>query len=193
MKRLALILIVGFILNTALSAQNAIKYPLNKGSVKYNLSMMGTQSDMTLYFVDNGNTQCTDVVMEMFGMKINSRTIIKGKKTYTLDMTQKTYTETELSDEDLAKVSSFFSEENMKQTEGVTKLNDEVLLDKNCQVYSVNKDGAESKVWAWKGLMLKTEMNSQGMVMSVVATSISESAPDNSLFEIPSDFTKKEQ
>jgi hypothetical protein len=63
-------------------------------------------------------------------------------------------------------------------------------MDKTCQIYKMTKDGAEIKFWSWKGLMLKMESNVQGMSMNMKATAISESAPDQSLFEIPSDFTK---
>jgi hypothetical protein len=190
MKKLSLILILGIILNTSLSAQKAINYPLKVGSVQYTMSMMGTESIMTLYFEDNGNTQCSNTEMVMFGMKINSRNIIKGKMSYALDMTQKTYTETELSEEDLQKAASYYSDESVTEMEGVTKLSDEVVLDKNCQVFLMNKDGAEMKMWTWKGLLLKMEMTSQGMKIDIVATSISEANPDKSFFEIPSDFTK---
>jgi hypothetical protein len=59
-----------------------------------------------------------------------------------------------------------------------------------CQVYTLNKDGAEVKLWSWKGLMLKMESSAMGMVINIVATSINESAPDQSIFEIPEDFSK---
>jgi translation elongation factor P/translation initiation factor 5A len=190
MKKLTLILILGLTLNFGLSAQDFYKYPISSGSVTYKMSMMGTDNTVVTYFKNNGNMQCTDMEMELFGMKQHNRTILKGNKSCTLDMNQKTYTEIEISNEDMKKQGMFLDEENAAQMEGVTKLGEEVILGKTCQIYSMNKDGAEMKFWTWKGLMLKMEANSQGMVISMNATAISESSPDEVLFEIPSDFTK---
>jgi hypothetical protein len=190
MKKLTLILMLGFVLNFGLLAQDYFKYPVSSGSVTYTMSMMGTESTVLSYFKSSGNVQCTDIEMEMFGTKIHNRTIMKDGKSYTLDMNQKTYTEIALSEEDMKKNAMFLNEENAAGMEGVTKVGEEVLLGKPCQIYNVSKDGVDLKLWTWKGLMLKMETSSQGMTVSMVATAISESSPDQSLFEIPSDFTK---
>jgi len=190
MKKTALILIIGIILNAGLTAQEYIKYPLKTGSVTYTLSMMGADNTIMLYFDNSGNTQCSNVEMEVFGMKVHTRNIIKNNISYALDMTQKTYTETQLSKEDLQKMGTYLTDENAANTEGIEKVGEETIMDKTCQIYKMTKDGAEIKFWSWKGLMLKMESNMQGMSMNMKATAISESAPDQSLFEIPSDFTK---
>jgi hypothetical protein len=190
MKKAALILIIGIILNAGLTAQEYIKYPLKTGSVTYSLSMMGADNTIMLYFNNSGNTQCSEVEMEVFGMKVHTRNIIKNNTSYALDMSQKTYTETQLSKEDLQKMGTYLTDENAANTEGIEKVGEETILDKTCQIYKMNKDGAEIKFWSWKGLMLKMESNVQGMSMNMKATAISESSPDQSLFEIPSDFTK---
>jgi hypothetical protein len=189
MKKATILLVIGLILNTGLMAQDYIKYPIKVGSVNYTMTMMGTDNAMTLYFDNSGNTQCTETQMEVFGMKMHNRNIIKGTTSYNLDMAKKTYAITELSEEDLKKSAGFFAEEDMEM-EGVTKLGEEMVLDKMCQVYTLNKDGAEVKLWSWKGLMLKMESSAMGMVINIVATSINESAPDPSIFEIPEDFSK---
>jgi hypothetical protein len=92
MRKLIFLLLMSFIVNLGLSAQE-INYPVKTGSVSYTMSMMGTDNLMVMYFNENGKSQCTDVQMEMFGMKIHNRTIIKDKKSYVLDMAKKTYTE----------------------------------------------------------------------------------------------------
>jgi hypothetical protein len=187
MKKPILLLLIGLLFNIGLSAQPNINYPIKSGSVSYTMSMMGTDNLMTLYFDDNGNKNCMDVQMEMFGMKIHNRTVIKDKRSYVLDMTQKTYTENEASEADYKKV--FMSDEDMAK-EGITKLGEEEIIGKNCQIYSATENGAEVKFWIWKGMMLKMETASQGMTIKMIATSISESTPDPTLFDIPSDFTK---
>ena len=190
MKKHLLLVLLVVIFKSTLSAQNYFNYPLKTGSITYTMSMMGADNTMILYFVDNGNKQCSDVRTEMFGMKIHNRNIIVGKKTYLLDMNQKTYTERELSEEDLQKTGFYISDERMTKEE-INKIGEENLLGKNCQVYSLNEKGSEVKFWLWKGLMLKMETGSEGMSVNIIATDIKELAPDKALFELPSDFSKK--
>ncbi len=192
MKKTIFILFMGLIITTGITAQDFIKYPIKSGSVNYTMNMMGVDNNMVVYFTGNGGVQCTDVQMEMFGQKIHSRSIVKGKTAFNLDMTEKTYTVEELSEEQIKKMSNYFSDKDATM-EGVTKLGEEVLLGKNCQIYSMNKDGADMKLWIWEGLMLKMETVAMGMTVNMVASAISETAPDPALFEIPSDFIKKEQ
>lgn len=104
-------------------------------------------------------------------------------------MALKIYTVSDL-DPNSQNMKLYSSEETLIK-EGAKKLADEEFLGKNCQVYSMTKDGADIKLWVWQGLMLKMETSAQGMTMSMIATTISESSPDPVLFEIPSDFTKK--
>jgi hypothetical protein len=90
---------------------------------------------------------------------------------------------------DLKKNSFYMSDSDITK-EGVTKLGEEEILGKTCQIYSLTENGAEVKLWVWKGMMLKMESSQQGMTIKIIATEISESTPDQALFEIPSDFTK---
>jgi len=189
MKKTISVLILGFILIAGNMAQAQVNYPYQVGSVTYNMNMMGTDNTMTQYFTDNGNNMCTETQMEMFGMKIHNRTIMKGNKSFNLDMTQKTYTETELSPEEFQK-NNFFSSEEALMKEGATKLGEEEILGRMCQKYGLTKEGADMKLWVWKGMMLKMETVAQGMTINMVATAINENTPDASFFEIPSDFTK---
>jgi len=189
MKKILSLIFLGIVLNTAINAQNHFNYPINKGSITYTMTMMGTDNAMTLYFDNSGNTQCTEIQMEMMGMKMHNRTIIKGTTSYILDMTKKTYTEKELSEEDLDKA-GFFMKEEATTEEGVTKVGEEEILGKNCIIYTMDQGGGEVKLWIWKGLMLKMETSAQGMTVSMVATAINETSPDSSVFEVPSDFSK---
>lgn len=192
MKKSIFVLILGLLLNLQLVGQENIQYPLQTGSVEYVMSMMGAENTLTMYFKDNGNTQCSDAKISIFGMNKHTRTIINGKMVSSLDMDGKTYTQVELTDEELKKQARYLSDETIMQEEGVKKEGDEEFLGKTCQVYSMNKDGADIKFWSWSGLMLKMETMAQGMSINLIAKSISEDAPDESLFAIPDDFTKVE-
>lgn len=200
MKKAIFLLTLGIILNVSLKAQIEpvqpqkidVKYPLEAATVEYTMSMMGSDNPMTIRFKDGGRMQSTDVQISMFGVTQHSRSIMIDNIMYELNMTEKTYKETELSEEQMKKNMTFLSDEQMMQEEGVTKGDKEEFLGKSCQTYLMNKDGAEIKFWSWDGLVLKMETSAQGMTISLVAKSISEGDPDKMYFEIPSDFSKQE-
>ena len=153
--------------------------------------MMGTESPMTMYFTDNGNTQCSDVKISMMGITKHQRSIQKGKTMYNLDMDEKTYTVKELTEEELKNQVNYMSDEKLEE-EGINKDGTEEFLGKKCTIYSTNNEGADVKFWSWEGLMLKTESSAQGMTITITAKTIDESVQDKSIFEVPEGFTKKD-
>lgn len=199
MKKSIFILVIGLFLSIKLYAQvepitpeNDIKYPIEAATVEYTMSMMGSDNTMIIYFKEFGKIQATDAKISMFGMTQHSRNIMLDKMMYELNMIDKTYKESELTEEQIKKNKTFLSDEELMSQEGVTRGDKEEFLGKLCQTYLMNKDGAEVKFWSWEGLVLKMETSAQGMTVSLVANSIKENTPDNMYFEIPSDFTKSE-
>jgi hypothetical protein len=201
MKRSIIILVLGVLLNVSLKAQiepiqpqdqEKTKYPIESGTIEYTMSMMGSDNPMTIRFKNGGKMQSTDVEMSMFGMTQHSRSILIDNMMYELNMAEKTYKESELTEEQAKKNATFLSDEKAMEEEGFTKGEKENFLGKSCQIYTMNKDGADVKFWSWEGLVLKMESSAQGMTVSLVAKSISEGEPDDMYFEIPSDFTKQE-
>jgi len=192
MKKSIFVLILGLLLSSPLLSQENIQYPIQTGSVEYVMSMMGSENYLTMYFKDHGNTQCSEAKISLFGINKHTRTLINGKKVSNLDMDAKTYSEVELTDEELKKQARYLSDESVMKEEGITKDGEEEFLGKTCQVYSMSKDGADIKFWSWKGLMLKMETTAQGMSINLIAKSISEEAPNEDFFAIPDDFTKVE-
>ena len=199
MKKAILTLVFGLFLTVGLKAQvepvspqDQIKYPIEAGTVEYVMSMMGTDNKMTIYFKDYGKAQSTEAKISMFGMTQHNRSIMQDNKMYELNIGEKTYKESELTEEQVKKNATFLSDEKLMAEEGVTKGEKEDFLGKSCQTYVMSKDGAEVKFWSWDGLVLKMETSAQGMTISLVAKSITEGTPDNMHFEIPADFTKSE-
>jgi len=199
MKKSVFILVLGLFLSINLQAQvepiqaqNDIRYPIEEATVEYTLSMMGEDNTMIIYFKDYGKAQSTDAKISMFGMTQHSRSIMLENKMYELNMVEKTYKESELTEEQIKKNSTFLSDEKAMAEEGVTKGEMEDFLGKSCQTYVMSKDGAEVKFWSWEGLVLKMETSAQGMTVSLIAKSIIEESPDKMFFEIPTDFTKQE-
>jgi len=110
--------------------------------------------------------------------------------TYSLDMIQKTYSEVELSDDDFLKMSYSKWDETMI-SKGSIKLGNEEVFGKICQIYMQKENGYELKFWCWKDLVLKMETTTQDLKVTMVATSINESVPNNNYFEVPIGFVKK--
>ncbi len=201
MKRSILILAIGILLNVSLKAQiepvqpkdqEKKRYPLESATIEYTMSMMGSDNPMTIRFKDGGKKQSTEVKMSMFGITQHNRSIMIDNMMYELNMAEKTYKESELTEEQAKKNATFLSDEKAMEEEGFTKGEQENFLGRLCQTYTMNKDGADVKFWSWDGLVLKMESSAQGMSISMVAKSITEGDPDDMYFEIPSDFTKQE-
>lgn len=176
------------------SISNAqIKYPVKSATVVYDFEMFGSTSEMTLYFNDYGSEQCTEAKMEMFGQSTHNKSIIKDKIMYSLDMMNKTYTKKQMTDEELTKAGNYFDEDNRDfEAEGIEKGGKEKFLGKNCQIYTMNKDGAEMKMWVWDNLLLKMESSAQGFSITLAAKEVKEGKVSKSIFKIPSDFELKE-
>lgn len=163
------------------------RYSIESGIVEYELT--GIQvGQATLYFDNYGMVEATyeKAVMDAMGFRrdiefvnyldgywqynwdkiINSAT--KMKNTILADIIENA------EDGDLAEAGMV-----MLKAMGAEKIGEEVLLGKACDIWEVQQLG--TKLWVWKGVTLKSNMNMMGMIINRVATSIAPDAP------IPSD------
>lgn len=171
------------------------KYEIKSGIVEYKTQTMGTNVVQTLYFDDYGAKETNEMVMEIAGIKSNTRTIMKDGYMYNLDLTTKTGTKAkpfstgsdinfnELSDEMIKRM-------NLKKT------GSEDFAGKNCDKYTIDyKDLAMKGTFlVWKGVALKSEVDLSTMKTTMEVKNFEENADvPAEIFEIPADFTITEQ
>jgi len=188
MKNAILTIILGLFIFTTLSAQENAQFPIKSGIVKYSTIGLGNGIS-TLYFDDYGKTICEDFNGTVWDQEIHTRTIVKGEIINILDMDEKTFT---LENNTLMKskiIEEYFFNEETYQTKGYINVGKDVVLGKNCKIYSLKKE-VLIKVWVWQGLILKKEDDLLGGSV-IYASSIEEMTPDKMIFEIPDDFIKQ--
>lgn len=205
MKKLATFaLVLGFVLfANILTAQDEIEfknYNMISGFVEYKLSgvQSGTQE---LYFEEYGKYEAkySKGEYDYMGQKgtFNQVSIITPEAVYSLNLEKsqgikspapdysKIIEQFELENGDFEKV----QEQTMKE-QGFIKKGTEKVLDKDCVTWELEKNGANVKIWLWKGIELKVIQSAQGLTSSQEAIKIiEEEAIPFVKFEVPDGIT----
>jgi len=182
-------LFIFLIISIAISAQDFKPYQFKSRKVVYESTgaMTGTS---TMIFDDYGmlEAKISNTVMDIMGIKQkhNNKEIMKGKWVYTIDLATNKGTKIENplyamfpNGVDAKEV----GEEMMKNMGGV-KIGTETILGKDCDIWEIKK--LMSKVWVWKSIPIKSEINMMGMKITQIATSVEVDinvSPDN--FNLP--------
>lgn len=170
------------------------KYEIEEGFVKYKMSMMGMDTEVNLYFKDYGRMEATVTKAEMMGQKMTTNTLQKGGYIYSYtDLTDKG-AKVKLDGEGSEGGETPKMDVAAIKAMGGTEIASEEFAGKKCTVFELEKDGAKSKFWIWKNILLKMTAEQQGMVVTMEATEVQESPsfPDGT-FELPSNIEFTEQ
>ncbi len=167
--------IISLVLSIAISAQDFKRYEFKSGKVVYQSSgtMSGTE---TMYFDNYGMLEVKDTkaTLEMMGIKqvTDTKVIMNDKWIYTIDNNSGDANKMENplysmfpEGTDLEKVG-----EEMMINMGGKKIGTETLLGKDCDIWEIKK--LMSKVWVWKSIPIKSEVNMMGMNITQIATSV---------------------
>ena len=144
------------------------KYEIKSGKVEYKVSGMG-EGTQTLYFDDWGtiSAEFVSTITKMFGMKVESKTlnILDKYWSYSIDLKEKNGTK--IAKKDIEDLYKSLKEEDMEKLGrkimedlDAKQLPNETILGKSCEVWEIPT--LSSKVWTYKMVPLKTEMNIMG-------------------------------
>lgn len=141
----------------------------------------------------------TTVYFDDYGSKLRSETtgngmimtiIINGNISYTLNHSNKTYTE-DLDTDDSDNIATL--EDYKEYGEVIGKEN---ILGKPCDIIkTIDEDNTTMKTWIWNNITLKQEISSpemQGKMVSEVTTLELNKKIPKSKFEVPSNYKKME-
>jgi len=174
------------------------RYGIKSAVIEYIItgSQEGTK---TLYFDNWGMRQAeyTRSVLTVggFSKPINIVNIIDGDYQYMINIDQNSGTKTRnpvLRSMDELRDQKGFNEfgEQMLLSMGANKIGKEEFLGKDCDIYDMRNTG--TKLWVWKWIILKSETNSRGLEINVIATRINEGAVPKDKFKIPDNVTLNE-
>jgi len=170
-----------------------IKYPFKSGVIKYANDAMGMKSTLTVYFDDYGDKECAVSEIAMNDQKMTMRSLVVDNYLYQLAMEQGSGSKVKVDDNFqtyLFDTNEF--EKRMAEVKG-KKLGTEEVLGKPCQIYSMEENGAVSKIWVWKNVVLKMTATQDAMEMSMLAVDIKETDDlPKGIFDIPQGFNIEE-
>ena len=174
--------------SVAVSAQTSEKkYGIKSGIVESRISVFGIKTTVVTTFDDYGDK--LSFQMNEKGVRKRGYYLAElGKFIISVDLNEKKVSMEKTSDDlnirtlsDADKIKYRFKEEGT-----------ELILGKECNKYSWNKDGEKFTVWMWEGISLKSVTRKNGLVIRMEATSIKENQIiDPSVFELP-DFAVAE-
>ncbi len=177
----------------AQSTNLKVKYPFKSGYIKYANDAMGMKSTLTVYFDNYGAQECAVSEMDMGGQKMTMRSLLKGDYLYQLSMDQASGSKVKVDENFRTYLFDTKEFEKKKHEVNGKKLGTGEVLGKPCQIFSMEENGATSKLWVWKNVMLKMVAQQGAMEMSMEAIEIKETSDlPKGIFEVPEGFKIEE-
>jgi hypothetical protein len=194
MKRIFLLSALLLFATIGMYAQDA-KYEIKSGIIKKSMERGGGTSESVTYFDDYGKSEATTSSFTWEGNTRNMRSISKDGKSFQLNITDKTYFESNMRN---TPINFLKLTQEVKDQYKIKELGDETVAGKPCKKYSYEvtfRDNTSTiTVWVWKGITLKTASSFGEWSSTETATEIQENATvDAALFAIPSDYTLQER
>ena len=192
MKKISIILIASILFATTGFAQKQ-KYKIPQCEIDYAMEFMGMSFEAVSYFKNYGEKQSVITKMEMMGQKTTTQVLTTATHVYQLNLEKKTGTKTALdkqSPDDLKSIDYDNISKEVKEKYNIKELGKETIAGKTCKIFSIEKDGAESKFWIWNNIPVKYEVSQSGMKIVMTAKKIDTNPTfPAGIFDVPKDYS----
>jgi hypothetical protein len=173
-----------------LSAQSAAKYELKSAIIQKEIAMMGQTLNATWYIDGAGERESVEMAIKnglAQGVDKHIRTITEGMSVIVIDMDLKVGNRMNLPEKP---VNYLQLTPEVREKHKIKDGGEGEIAGKKCRKYSLEitqmGQTALATVWIWKGIPLKTEVGSNGIVITETAIEIQENAPvPEEKFETP--------
>jgi hypothetical protein len=175
---------------TSAEVKSKGKYQIKSGIVTYTSQVMKMDQTTVITFDDYGNKEVTDTYTEAMGVKLHSRTIVKDGYAYNLNMDEKSGSKVKMYGSGSA-IDYTNLTKDIEEKMNMKKLGTETILGKECEIYSFDYKEMSTKgtTWIWKGVALKSVVNSMGMEVTLTGTSFDDNPKiDQNIFNVPEGF-----
>jgi hypothetical protein len=167
-------------------------YPVKSAIVEYKCTGTNTGTEI-LYLDNNGrlSARYSQLTTKAFGSsnKTDQIVIQNESTTYTIDLINKTGVKSTLKMDEKEMKEWTETAETIWKDMGFEKTGEGTVLGKNCDIY----EGMSTKIWVWKNLALKTEINMFGK-STIEATRLEVDIPiDNNKFRVPDGIKMTEE
>lgn len=153
-----------------LNAQEA-KYGIKSATITKDMVAMGQKLECTWYIDDYGKKEATEVAMKVGGVadvEKHIRTIAEGSSVVNIDLDVKKAMRMKLPQEP---INYLKLTPEVRDKFKIKETGEEEIAGKPCEKYSLEitqmGQTVQMTVWVWKGLVLKSETSSNGMVVMV--------------------------
>ncbi len=167
------------------------KIGLKSAIIHMTSKAMGLTQQIIIYMDDYGKKQTTEVTQELMGKKITQYSINDGEWVYSYSPQTKKGQKTKVNMDNPDNINFNAITKEMAEKFKLKKTGTAKILDRDCDVYSLEFDKAKLKgtFYIWKGIPLKTESEVSVMKVVMEATKIEENvtiSPDK--FVVPKDI-----
>ncbi len=183
---------------SAVGGEHAGRYHIKSGTLTYEANLpqdMGTNKRV-VYFDDYGQKEkmVTITSISMMGQNIDKEThlITQDGFSYTWSPGETSGMKVAVDDtfDPAAADFSRLTEEAMAKY-GLTKEGDETIDGRKCDVWAMDNQGVQGKVWIWNNIPVKTSANMMGFSIIEKLVSLDEGDVDQAHFVLP-DLTWKD-
>lgn len=172
---------------------NGKRYGVEQGSVIYQMETMGIPTTIEMYWKDFGDISANVSTMEMMGVKTITTNVIKDGYSYTYNNQDNNGQKVKLNPKSTEQLNYNDLDEEVMKEFNMKKLNNEKVMDKDCEVYSMDYMGVKTKTWIWQGIAIKMESEAMGIPVKMTVKEIKDGiAPPAEVFELPKKINFKE-
>ncbi|MCL2097146.1 MAG: hypothetical protein FWH23_00100 [Bacteroidales bacterium] len=197
MKKHILLMILAVVIVSAAFGQDR-RYEFESAILKKNTVTRIGLTEQTFstvsYIVDYGRKEVGEIVMNIGGQTVTMLAIMKDGYIYGANMALKQGTKTNIATMSDFKTINFLNlTDEVKETYQIEEKGNEQVLGKDCKRYNMafttQGQSVKGSVWVWQGLMLKTFMATDEIIIVDEVTEIQEGVEiAEEKFELPEDI-----
>ena len=171
------------------------RFGMKSGIITYEASMLLMKQDVVIYFDNYGKDTRTEIHFNMLGKEVNNITISDSAWVHSWDPESMTGSRFPMDVKSPDNINFNKLTDELKKELKIKEEGSEVVLGRNCVVYSLNAEasGIKGTYVIWKGIALRTETVARGQKVEMKAVKIEENVPiPPDRFKVPSGINFRE-
>ncbi|MCQ2973774.1 MAG: hypothetical protein MJ211_03060 [Bacteroidales bacterium] len=187
--KISILFLLSLLVLTSKSFAQEAVIELKSAILTTKIEVFGTKVVTKTYYDDYGKKQAAIATTTMGNVNQVTKGILNGKETISFDLNTKKGVKVPTPET----INYINITDEIKEKYQLEEVGEEEYQDRKCKVYSCiteqNGQKVNAKVWIWKGLSLKSEINAGIVNIVTETTEIIENAEiPNGIFDIPEDI-----
>jgi hypothetical protein len=155
------------------------KIQMKSGIVTYEVTAMLMKQELTMYFDDYGKKRRSEMKINVLGKEMMNYTLVDSAYTHSWDPESKMGSRYPNDAKSPENINFNALTDEVKKEFNIKEEGTEVVLGKNCKVFSIDYKNGElkGKYSVWHGITLKAEATAKGSGIEMIATKLEENVP----------------